>query len=146
MKPWSALLAISAAAAIAGPLASAAESDTGSALKCLLDGGNAECRQVFVAAAAPASRPWVYPNQNLRFNLGPLVSATYVRSISGAELYKVRLISWPAADVYDVKFQHQEKTFYISPPEADGKIRYLAIHDGSPDDDLLYTAGHHGPL
>jgi hypothetical protein len=145
MKLWSALLTLCAVVAAPAALAEASP-ETGPALKCLLETGPDDCGRMFVAAASPASRAWVNPNQTLRFNLGPLVSSSYVRTISGGELYKVRLTTWTAADVYDVKFQHQEKTFYISPPDADGKIRYLAVHEGSPDDDVLNLAGHHGPI
>ena len=135
MKLWSVLtLALVTAA---GLPAVAAENETAPALHCLLDTGPNQCGKVFVARASMAARPWIYPNQNLRFSLGPLDSATYVHSLSGSQLYRVGLINWDGADVYDVKFQHQEKTFYISPPEADGKIRYLAVHDGSPEDDML---------
>jgi hypothetical protein len=37
-------------------------------------------------------------------------------------------------EVYAVKFAHQELTFFIAPPDADGKIRHMRLFNGAPDD------------
>jgi hypothetical protein len=41
-------------------------------------------------------------------------------------------------DIFDVKFAHVEYTFYISPADADGKIRALAIPLYGPHDPLQF--------
>lgn len=58
--------------------------------------------------------------------------------------YLTKFLNGRPADVYDVKFVHHEKTFYIVPPGPDGKVRYMLVRDGTPDDERtdLFV---HGP-
>ena len=43
-------------------------------------------------------------------------------------------------DIFDVKFAHVEYSIYVSPADADGKIRALAIRLYAPHD-LLQLSG-----
>ncbi len=112
-----------------------AHAETSSALRCLLDHGQNGCRAVFVGSASRAAQPWLWHDPNRDFELGALLSSGYDRTESGDNVYINKLLNGRTTDLYDVKFKHHEKTFYIAQPEPDGKIRYLLIRDGRPDDE-----------
>ena len=137
-----ALAALSVAiAAIALPSALSAQTrvikahgGTAPALLCLLDANRKGCRIEFVGSASLPARSWLWwslPDRD--FKLGALESAEYVGSQSNA--YTTKFVGARTADVYHVKFRHQEKTFYIAPPDPDGKIHYMLIRGGAPDDE-----------
>jgi hypothetical protein len=112
-----------------------AHTETASALRCLLDHGQDGCRAVFVGSASRAAQPWVWLNPNRDFELGALVSSGYVRTESGDNIYVAKHLNGRTTDLFDVKFKHDEKTFYIERPETDGKIHQLLIRGGGPDDE-----------
>ena len=144
-----ALAAISlAVAAIALPAAASAQTrviaahdQTASALGCLLEHRQKDCRHGFVASATRPASFWLRQNPNRDFDLGPLVSSEYVGTQS-VNAFLTKFLSGRQADVYHVKFRHQEKTFYIVPPGPDGDIHYLHVRGGGPNDereDLFVT-------
>jgi uncharacterized membrane protein len=110
-----------------------ADTETASALRCLLDKGQNDCGAVFVGSASRAARPWVRQNPDRDFALGALISSEYARTETGDNVYVTRFFQGRTADLYDVKFKHTRMTFYIAHPEADGKIHHLLIRGGSPD-------------
>lgn len=118
--------------------------ETAPALKCLLDHGPKECRQLFIGHASLAAMPWMWWTPNEDFRLGALVSSGYARTETAANPFITKFMNGRTADVYDVKFLHEEKTFYISPPGPDGKIRYMLVRDGGPDDETRELFSH-GP-
>ncbi len=77
------------------------------------------------------------------FKRGPLVFSNYWGRASESNIFDAKiLINQPTTemDIFDVKFAHVEYTFYISPADADGKIRALAIRLYAPHD-LLQISG-----
>lgn len=142
----------SAAAIGMSPVASAqtsgaAHAETASALSCLLNNGQDGCAQVFVGSARLAARPWIGHDPRRDFVLGALMSSEYARTETEDNLYDRMVLNGRTADVYDVKFRRQEKTFYIARPDPDGKIRALLIRNGRPDSsderaDLFVRAPH----
>ena len=143
-----ALAALSVAVAAIGlsPVASAqtrvmtAHAETASALKCLLDHDHGQkqerCKQVFVGSASRAAIYWLWWTPGKDLDLGPLVSSDYAGTQS-VNAYITKFLNGRPADVYDVKFRHLEKTFYIVPPGPDGKIEYLHVRSGAPDDEKM---------
>jgi hypothetical protein len=136
--------ALSVAVAVIGlsPLASAqtrvmrAHDETASALGCLLEHQAKECGERFAGSARLAARYWLWWSPNKQFALGPLVSSEYAGTQS-ATAYTTKFLNGRTADVYAVKFRHQEKTFYIVPPGPDGRIQFMQIRGGAPDDEKL---------
>ena len=144
------LFASLAVAAIGLPLVASADTDgmtaaaTTPALKCLLAHQHNGCADVFVGRAGQVARPWVWFTPNQDFALGGLVSSHYAGTETQTDAYIAKFLDGRTADLYDVKFAHQEKTFYIVPPDADGKIRYMLVRDGAPDAEKDYLFLH-GP-
>jgi hypothetical protein len=114
-----------------------AHADTAAALKCLLDHGQNGCREGFAGSARPAAQFWVWWTPEKDFKLGALVSSEYARTES-PNAYITKFLNGRTADVYDVKFAHEKKTFYIVPPGPDGKVHYMNVRDGAPDDEKIY--------
>lgn len=137
-----ALAALSVAIAVIGlsPLASAqtrvmgAHAETAAALGCLLD--HRQCRQGLARIASLAATPSLWRGPTRDFNTGALVSWEYVGT-QPANAYTVKFLNGRTADVYDVKFRHQERTFYIVPPGPDGQVRYMHVRNGAPNDEKL---------
>jgi hypothetical protein len=77
----------------------------------------------------------VWQNPNRDFELGPLQSTEYARTETKDNVYITKFLSGGTTDLYHVKFKHHDMTFYIAQPEADGKIHYLLVRDGNPDDE-----------
>lgn len=140
MKALAALSLVIAAIALPSPLSAQtriiqAHGETAPALLCLLDANRKNCGIDFVGSASLAAKPWLWwslPDRD--FKLGALESAEYVGT-QPPNAYTTRFLSARTADVYHVKFRHQEKTFYIAPPDPDGKIHYMLIRSGAPDDE-----------
>jgi len=105
---------------------------TASALGCLLD--QQQCRQAFARLASLAPTPSLGPNRARDSALGALVSWEYVGT-QPANAYTTKFLNGRTADVYEVKFRHGVKTFYLVPPGPDGRIRYMHIRNGGPDDE-----------
>jgi hypothetical protein len=154
MKLWPDMASITkilfASLAVAGlPSIASADTDgtaaaTTPALKCLLTHEHNGCADVFVGRAGLAARPWVWFTPNQDFALGALVSSRYAGTETQTDAYIAKFLNGRTADLYDVKFAHQEKTFYIAPPDPDGKIRYVLVRDGAPDAEKDYLFLH-GP-
>ena len=114
-----------------------AHADTASALKCLLDHGQNGCRDGFAGSARQPAIFWLWWTPEKDFKLGALKSSEYARTES-ANAYITKFLNSRTADVYDVKFAHEELTFYIVPPGPDGKVHYLHVRDGAPNEEKLY--------
>ena len=109
------------------PVASAqttvmAQAETASALRCLLDHVRNGCGQGFAGRARQAAAPWLWWTPDRDFELGALVSSVYAGTESGDNVYIMKFLNGRMTDLYDVRFAHQEKTFYIARPGPDGKI------------------------
>jgi len=94
---------------------------------------------MFRGSARTAAMPWVIANPDRDFKRGPLVFSTYWGRASDSNRFDARILtSQPTKemDIFDVKFAHVEYTFYISPADADGKIRALAMPLYAPHDPL----------
>jgi len=135
-------LSIAVAAIALSPVASAQtrvvapHDETASAMRCLLDHLHKECGERFVGSARLAARYWLFWSPNKQFALGPLVSSEYAGT-QPATAYTTKFLSGRTADVYAVKFRHQQKTFYIVPPGPDGKVQFMRVRGGAPDDEKL---------
>jgi len=131
-----------AVAAIALPSAAPAQTrvikahgQTAPALLCLLDADRKGCKVGFAGSASVVAKPWLWwslPDRD--FHLGAIESVEYVGT-QPANAYTTRFLNARTADIYHVKFRHQEKTFYIVPPDPDGKIHYMLIRGGAPNDE-----------
>ena len=106
---------------------------TATAMLCLLEHAGERCKYNFGGNARQAARPFLYWSPNRQFDFGTLVSATY----AGTQLqtaHTTNALSGNAADVYYVKYRHQDMTFYIVPPDAEGNILYMLVRSGTPTD------------
>jgi hypothetical protein len=116
---------------------------TAKALACLLDHDHGQkqegCKGVFVGSATGPSQFWLWWTPTKDLDLGPLVSSNYAGT-QQVNAYITNRLNGRPADVYDVRFEHMKKTFYIVPPRPDGKIEYLHVRSGDPDDEKLYSA------
>ena len=141
-----ALAALSVAVLVLPSAASAqtrivkAHADTAPALLCLLDHTGDACKVDFAGSAQLAARPWLRWSPNRDFVLGDLVSAEYVGTQS-QNAYTTSALAARTANVYYVKYKHQDFTFYIVPPGADGKILYMLIRSGTPADEKSEPVG-----
>jgi hypothetical protein len=141
---FAAVAVIGLAPAASAQTGGTAHADTASALRCLLKHERTGCIQNFVGSANRVAHPWLWWTPNQDFALGALVSSDYAGSETAARPYIAKFLNGRTADVYDVKFAHQEKTFYIVPPGPDGKVRYLVVRDGPPSDEARELCLH-GP-
>ena len=144
-----ALIALSMAVAATALSASASaqvrvmgpHAETEAALKCLLEHDHGQkqkmCDGLFVGSASLSSKFWLWWDAEKDFKLGPLLSSDYAGT-QAVNAYLTTHLNGRAADVYDVKYKHYEKSFYIVPPAADGKVRYLHVREGAPDDEKTY--------
>jgi hypothetical protein len=134
-----ALVAVAVAAIGLSPTASAqtrvmtAHTETAATLRCLLAHGKG-CDHDFVARAGLSATPWLEWNAAKDFELGALLSWKYAGTES-ANAYTTKFLRGETTDVYDVKFERREITFYIVPPGPDGNVRYMLIRRGGPDDE-----------
>ncbi len=107
------------------------------AMRCLVRQGPQGCEKIFVARAWPAARPWVLQDVDRDFKRGPLVANDFWGRASKTNLFDQKVLinqTTDEMDIFDIKFAHTEYTFYIAPPDADGKIRGLAIRLYPPHD------------
>ncbi len=121
--------AASAQTRVKGPHA-----ETAAILDCLLQHQHDLCSGRFSGGARPLAQNWLFWGPDKEFKLGPVLSTDFAGT-QAVNAYLTRFLSGRAADVYDVKFKHQEMTFYIVPPDADGKIQFMRIRDGAPDEE-----------
>ncbi|MBA2590194.1 MAG: hypothetical protein H0U98_16400 [Alphaproteobacteria bacterium] len=120
----------------------AEHAQTASALQCLLDHVRNACSLAFVGSASGPATQWLWWNANKDVEVGALRSSDYAGT-EAVNAYLTKFLNGRVADVYHVKFGHQEKTFYIVPPGPDGKVHYMRIRQGGPDDERtdLFTYG-----
>jgi hypothetical protein len=130
---------VAIAACVLAPAASAQSvifqdhAPTARAMLCLLEHAGDRCQYNFGGNARRAARPFLYWSPNRQFDFGTLVSATY----AGTQLqnaHTTNALGANAADVYYVKYRHQDMTFYIVPPDRDGNILYMLVRGGTPTD------------
>jgi hypothetical protein len=136
-----------AIAAIALPSALSAQTrvigahgGTAPALLCMLDHVGNACKIDFAGDAYLAARFWLHWSPNKDFALGDLVSAEYSHT-QPQNAYTTKPLAARTADVYYVKYRHQDYTFYIVPPGEDGKILYMLIRSGRPEDEKTEPVG-----
>jgi hypothetical protein len=119
------------------PAAPGPRPGTVEAMRCLVGQGSKGCDRMFVGAAGWTARELVFASAERTFQRGPLVSSTYLGQASDTNPFDVRALRGKfirETAILDVKFAHQECTFYISPPDADGKIRTLVTMLHAPHD------------
>jgi hypothetical protein len=132
-------LSWSSAMAEPSPAESGPRPGTVEAMKCLVRQGPAGCEKMFRGSAWVAARPWVFENPNRDFKRGALVSSDFWGRASDSNIYDARImINQPATemDIFNVRFDHIKYSFYISPADAEGKIRAVAIRLYEPHDPL----------
>jgi hypothetical protein len=109
------------------------------AMRCLIHQGPAKCERMFRGRARLGASSWVFPDLDRDFKRGSLLSGSYWGRASDSNWFDTGpLQSSPTKemDIFDVKFAHVEYTFYISPADADGKIRAVAVELYGPHDPL----------
>jgi hypothetical protein len=129
------------ASAMAEPslAASGPRPGTVEAMQCLIRKGPTGCEKMFRGSAWVAARPWVFENPNRDFKRGALVSSDFWGRASDSNIYDARILTnqpTKEMDIFDVRFAHIKYSFYISPADADGKIRAVAIRLYEPHDPL----------
>jgi len=140
-----ALTALALAATLLPSAASAeriikAHGETAPALLFMLDHQGDRCKVDFSSGAQLAARDWLFWSPGKDLTLGALVSAEYSHT-QPQNAYTTKPLAARTADVYYVKYRHQDFTFYIVPPEADGKIVYMLIRSGRPEDEKSQPVG-----
>src|SRR4051812_36236799 len=126
---FTASLLSTSAMADPSPAASGPRPGTVEAMQCLVRQGPPACNTMFRGGARMAAMPWVFANPDRDFKRGALVSSTYGGRASDSTRFDARILPpqpTTKMDIFDVKFPHVKYTFYISPADADGKIRALA--------------------
>jgi len=122
------------ASSVSGPRPGTVE-----AMQCLVRQGPQSCHEIFQGGARKTSMPWVFANPDRDFKRGRLISSSYFGRASDTNRFDARVLTGQPTkelDIFDIKFAHVEYTFYISPADADGKIRALAILLYAPHDPL----------
>src|ERR1700754_3108112 len=120
-----------------GPAAAGPRPGTVEAMRCLVRQEPAGCIRMFRGGAQTTATPWVFVSAEAGFQRGPLVSSTYWGRASDTNIFDVRaMLGKPTKemDIFDVKFAHTEYPFYVSPADAEGKIRALTILLYAPHD------------
>jgi hypothetical protein len=110
------------------------------AMRCLTRQDTSEpCKAMFQGGARTIAMRWIFPNPDRDFKRGSLVSASYWGRATDTNRFDVRFLTrlpTRELDIFDVIFRHVEYTFYISPADADGKVKALAIPLYAPHDPL----------
>ena|SRR6478609_5383002 len=130
-------LASSAMAADPPPASDPPRPGTVDAMKCLIRQGPKDCQKMFVGGAWQPASPWVFVDANRDFERGDLEFSNFWGRSSETNAFDVKAMRGKPAremDIFDVKFAHTRYTFYISPADADGKIRSLTIWHYAPHD------------
>lgn len=102
---------------------------TSDAVQCLNREGLKGCETVFVGQARSMARFWVFQNPNRDARRGSFVSSTYEGRATGSNYMDAKVLSdlpTKDMDIFHVKFRRTEYTFYVAPPDTDGKIHALA--------------------
>ena len=128
------------------PTASGPRPGTVEAMQCLVlvRQEPAECVKMFVGSAQRIATPWVFVSAEQKFQRGGLVSSTFWGRASDSNMFDVkamRALPTKEMDIFDVKFAHTEYTFYVSPADAEGKIRALTILLYKPHDPFQVSSG-----
>ena len=121
------------------PTAPGPRPGTVEAMRCLVRQGPPSCKAMFEGSARKTAMPWIFENPDRDFKRGALISSSYWGRASDTNRFDSRILTHQPTremDIFDVKFAHVEYTFYISPADADGKIRALAIPLYAPHDPL----------
>ena len=121
------------------PTAPGPRPGTVEAMRCLVRQGPPSCKAMFEGSARTTAMPWIFENPDRDFKRGALISSSYWGRASDTNRFDSRILTHQPTremDIFDVKFAHVEYTFYISPADADGKIRALAIPLYAPHDPL----------
>ena len=140
MKAFAAL-GVAIATILLAPAASAqtrvmmAHNETEMVLRCLLAHGEG-CRNNFLARASVSATPWLNWTVQQDFEVGKLLSWKYAGS-EAANAYTTRFLQGRTTDLYDVKFEKRELTFYVTQPDPDGSVRSLMIRRGGPGDETV---------
>lgn len=110
------------------------------AMKCLVrQDTSPACKTMFQGSARTIAMRWVFQDSERDFKRGTLLSAGYWGRASDSNRFDAKILTnqpTKELDIFDVKFAHVEYTFYISPADADGKIRAVAIPLYAPHDPL----------
>jgi hypothetical protein len=148
---FTASLLSTAAMADPSPAASEMRPGTDAAMQCLVGVRQepAECIRMFVGSAQMTATPWVFVDAGQKFQRGRLVSSAYWGQASASNMFDVKAmrgLPTKEMDIFDVKFAHTEYTFYISPADAEGKIRALTILLYAPHDPFQVSGCSGGHL
>lgn len=131
------LACLSAMAAEPPPASGPPRPGTVDAMKCLIRQGPKDCQKMFVGGAWQPASPWVFVDANRDFQRGDLEFSNFWGRATEANIFDVKaMLGKPTRemDIFDVKFAHTRYTFYIAPPDADGKVRALTIWHYAPHD------------
>jgi hypothetical protein len=123
------LLSTSAIAA-PSPDESGPRPGTTQAVQCLIRQGPAGCGGMFEGDRRFAAKDWVFANPDRDFERGLWISSKFRRRASNSNGCDVMIVNNKPTremDIFDVKFSHVWYILYVSPADADGKIRALAI-------------------
>jgi hypothetical protein len=85
---------------------------------------------MFQGGARFEAKNWVFQNPDRDFKRGALISSKFRRratNSNGCDAQILGSLPTKEMDIFDAKFAHVWYSFYISVPDADGKIRALAI-------------------
>ncbi|MEO6022484.1 MAG: hypothetical protein ABIP64_05095 [Burkholderiales bacterium] len=133
------------------PTASGPRPGTVEAMRCLVGvrQERADCIKIFRGGAQTTAMPWVFVDAGQKFQRGPLVSSTYWGRASDANMFDAKAMRGKPTkemDIFDVKFAHTEYTFYISPADAEGKVRALTVLLYAPHDPFQISGCSGGHL
>lgn len=110
------------------------------AMRCLVRQDTSDpCKSMFQGLARNVAMSLVFQNPDRDFKRGALISSNYWGRASDSSWFDVRALNISLTkemDIFDVKFGHVEYTYYISPADADGKIRTVIIELYAPHDPL----------
>jgi hypothetical protein len=128
------------------PAASSPRPGTVEAMQCLVGVRQKadECIKMFVGSAQRIATPWVFVSAEQKFQRGGLVTSTFWGRASDSNMFDVkamRALPTKEMDIFDVKFAHTEYTFYVSPADAEGKIRALTVLLYAPHDLFQVSSG-----
>jgi len=118
--------------------ASGPRSGTVEAMQCLfgISEVRPKCLRLFQGRAQKAAMPWGY-RLDRDPERGHFISSTYWGRATESNIFDVKVMrDWPVKDmdIFDVKFDNHEYTFYVSPADADGKISAFKVWDYAPHD------------
>ena len=140
LLPASVAASLLSTSLVADPAGPGPRPGTVEAMRCLVRQDTSEpCKTMFQGGARKVAMPWLFENPDRDFKRGTLISAGYWGRASDSNRFDNRILTnlpTKEMDIFDVKFAHVEYTFYISPADADGKIKALAIPLYAPHDPL----------